>query len=128
MSLVMSRICEVESGAIEIDGVDSAQVDLTKVREKITVIPQDPIIFRDTIKFNIDPTGTVKDEEIEELLKRAGLEELLKREPDRLKCKKNRWYIKELDGDEGNGKGIYYKLNDGGDCLSAGEKQLICIC
>jgi ATP-binding cassette, subfamily C (CFTR/MRP), member 1 len=53
----MSRICEVEEGSIAIDGVSSAQVSLQKVREKITVIPQDPIIFRDTIKFNIDPTG-----------------------------------------------------------------------
>merc|ERR1711881_538213 len=32
------------------------------------------------------------------------------------------------DDDEGNGKGIYFKLNDGGDSLSSGEKQLICIC
>lgn len=52
----------------------------------------------------------------------------MKREPDRLKQKKDRWYVEEIDGDEGNGKGIYYKLNDGGDCLSMGEKQLICIC
>lgn len=59
MSLVLSRICEVEAGSIDIDGVDTASVDLEKVRSKITVIPQDPVIFRDTIKFNLDPTGTV---------------------------------------------------------------------
>ena len=128
MSLVLSRICEIEGGSINIDGVDSASVNLSKLREKITVIPQDPVIFKDTIKFNVDPTGTVPDEEIEDLLKRAGLEELLKREPDRMKQQKDRFFMQEIDGDEGTGKGIYYKLNDGGDALSAGEKQLICIC
>jgi hypothetical protein len=56
------------------------------------------------------------------LLKQAGLDDLLKREPDRLKKKNNRWYIEEVDGDEGNGSGIYYKLADGGEALSAGEK------
>ena len=35
MSLVMSRICEVEEGSIAIDGVDSASVSLKKVRENI---------------------------------------------------------------------------------------------
>jgi len=52
---------------------------------------------------------------------------LLKRTPDRTK-KKNRWYVEEIDGLAGNGKGIYYKLNDAGDSLSAGEKQLLCLC
>jgi ABC-type multidrug transport system fused ATPase/permease subunit len=47
--------------------------------------------------------------------------------PERRK-KRDRWFIEEIDGQEGNGKGIYYKLNDGGDSLSMGEKQLICIC
>ena len=36
--------------------------------------------------------------------------------------------MEEIDGDVGSGKGIYYKLNDAGESLSAGEKQLICIC
>jgi len=54
-----------------------------------------------------------------------GLEELLKRTPEK-KIKKDQ----ELDTEEdaGDGKGIYFKLNDGGSSLSSGEKQLICIC
>lgn len=128
LSMVLSRIIEVEGGAVEIDGLNTAQVPLEKVREKITVIPQDPVIFRDTIKFNLDPTGKVPDEEIIELLKTAGLEDLLKREPEKKTAKQEKWHFDDLEKDEGDGKGIYYKMNDGGDSLSVGEKQLLCIC
>ena len=83
MSLVLSRIIELEEGSVEIDDLNIAQIDLKKLRSKVTIIPQDPVIFRDTIKFNLDPTGTVPDSELEALLKMAGLEELLKREPEK---------------------------------------------
>ena len=45
MCLVLSRIIELESGTISIDGVEASKVSLEKLREKITVIPQDPVIF-----------------------------------------------------------------------------------
>jgi ABC-type multidrug transport system fused ATPase/permease subunit len=61
MGLVISRICEVKEGSVMIDGVDTGRVNLHALREKITVIPQEPIIFKDTIKFNIDPSGTASD-------------------------------------------------------------------
>lgn len=47
------------------------------------MIPQEPVIFRDTLKFNLDPKGLSTDQEIEDLLKLAGLEELLKKEPEK---------------------------------------------
>jgi len=61
----MSRILELSNGSVEIDGIPSANVDLETLRKKITVIPQDPVIFNGTLKFNLDPSGTVPDEEIE---------------------------------------------------------------
>lgn len=97
LSMVLSRLTEVENGSVEIDGHNISKVDLQTVRDKITVIPQDPVIFRDTIKFNLDPTGTVPDAEIEALLKEAGLEELLKREPEKRSAAKEKWYFKEFE-------------------------------
>jgi len=55
MCLVLSRIIEIEGGSVHIDGLETSKVDLVKLREKITVIPQDPIIFDGSIKFNLDP-------------------------------------------------------------------------
>ena len=125
MCLVISRILELEQGKIEIDGIETSKVNLNTLRSKITVIPQDPVIFDGTLKFNLDPSGTIPDKEIEAILLEAGLNDLLKRTPEK-KIKKD----SELDtgDDAGNGRGIYFKLNDGGSSLSTGEKQLICIC
>jgi len=39
ISLALSRIVEIEKGAITIDGVDSRSVPLDKLRNKITIIP-----------------------------------------------------------------------------------------
>jgi len=115
---------EIESGEVKIDGVESGCVDLTHLRSKITVIPQDPVIFDGTLKFNLDPSGLIPDDEIEKLLLEAGLDELLKRTPEKKQKPDADLDTKE---DAGNGRGIYFKLNDS-DSLSAGEKQLICIC
>lgn len=58
-------------------------------------------------------------------MKEAGLEDLLNRVPEKWKGKRD----DELETEErGDGKGIYFKLDDNGEALSSGEKQLICIC
>lgn len=73
LCLALSRILECEKGSIDIDGHNIASVNIDELRGKLTVIPQEPIIFPETIRFNLDPTGTIPDEEITEILKVAGL-------------------------------------------------------
>lgn len=79
LGLTISRIIELESGSIVIDGVDIAKIDLSKLRSKVTVIPQDPTLFTGTLRFNIDPLGNSSDDQIEKLLRRAGLDDLMAR-------------------------------------------------
>jgi len=50
------------------------------LREKITIIPQDPTLFTGSLRFNIDPENLKTDSEIIDLLLEAGLEDLLNRE------------------------------------------------
>lgn len=104
--LSISRIVEIFEGIIEIDGVDIHQIALDDLRGRITVIPQDPTMFTGTLKFNLDPEGKIDDSEIEDLLKKAQLENILYGDPD----------------------GIYQKISENGQNLSSGERQLICIC
>ena len=111
IGLTLLRIMEGEAGCIIIDGVDISKVELQTLREKITTIPQDPAIFKGTLSFNIDPFGKESEEVIDNLLDRSGLAELvLKGE------KKDKKEIRE------------YAIEEGGSNLSAGEKQLVCIC
>ena len=73
----MVELCE---GKIEIDGIDIRKIDLQILRRKVTVISQDPTLFKGSLRFNLDPFRKVSDSNIEQLLIRAGLKDLLERE------------------------------------------------
>ena len=77
---IISRIVEIEKGTMTIDGVNTSDLPLDQLRNAITVIPQDPTLFNGSVRFNLDPMDQHTDEEIMDLLRRAGLEKLLTRE------------------------------------------------
>ena len=83
--MALSRIVEIENGVINIDGVNIQQIDMSKLRNSVTVIPQDPTLFTGTLRYNLDPFNEATDERIIELLKKAKLEYLLEKEqtPDK---------------------------------------------
>ena len=85
LGMALTRLVEVESGKIEIDSIDISQLDLRSLRDKITVIPQDPTLFTGSLKYNIDPLGLESDEKIEELVRKAGLEDISKNKNDNAK-------------------------------------------
>jgi len=67
------RIVELDSGKILIDGCDTRKIGLTKLRSKIAVIPQDPVLFSGTIRSNLDPFEEYPDDELSSVLTRVGL-------------------------------------------------------
>jgi len=80
IALSLTRIVEIEQGSIMIDGMNICNMPLEQVRDKITIIPQDPTLFTGSLRFNIDPKEEATDQEIIDLLYKAGLEGLLARE------------------------------------------------
>jgi ABC-type multidrug transport system fused ATPase/permease subunit len=70
----LSRIIELFSGSIEIDGVDISKLPIKEVRKRITVIPQDATMFTGTLRFNLDPENLVNEERILQVMKAAQLE------------------------------------------------------
>lgn len=64
LCLAITRILEVESGVIEIDGVDISSLDLNLLRGKVTMIPQDPCLFTGSLRFNLDPFDRHPDERL----------------------------------------------------------------
>lgn len=75
--MALTRIVELIGGKIEIDGVDISKLDMSDLRSQITMIPQDPVMFLGTLRYNLDPFDEHSDERILDLVKKAGLEYLL---------------------------------------------------
>jgi len=76
------------------------------LRNRVTLIPQDPTMFTGSLRFNLDPEDKCTDEQILEILHAGQLQNMLDNDP----------------------KGLYQEITDNGGNLSSGERQLICIC
>ena len=79
VSLTMARVLEIEEGTIEIDGVDISKVGLRRLRNKVTFIPQEACLFKRHLKYNLDPTGKISEDELRRITASSGLEELLRK-------------------------------------------------
>ncbi|RLV95999.1 Oligomycin resistance ATP-dependent permease YOR1 [Spathaspora sp. JA1] len=67
------RLSELESGRIMIDRIDISKIGLKSLREKLSIIPQDPVLFNGTIRSNLDPFNEHSDESLWSALKRSGI-------------------------------------------------------
>ncbi|XP_065206733.1 multidrug resistance-associated protein 1-like isoform X2 [Planococcus citri] len=103
--LGLFRLIEPASGKILIDDVDISTIGLHLLRSRLTLIPQDPVLFLGTLRFNIDPVGTSDDETLWNILEKSHL--------------KN--FVQNLPG------GLQYLIEEGGGNISYGQKQLICL-
>jgi ATP-binding cassette subfamily B protein len=85
LSKLLFRFYDPTEGAVEIDGTDIRSVSLNSVRRAIAVVPQDCVLFNDTLRENIRygrPTAT--DEEVEQAIEAAFLGDVIERLPDGL--------------------------------------------
>jgi ATP-binding cassette subfamily C (CFTR/MRP) protein 5 len=82
--VTLFRIEEVRSGRIIIDGYDIAKLPLNTVRSKLCIIPQDPVMFSDTVRFNVDPFDEYTDTEIWDVLRDVNMHEHISSLPNKL--------------------------------------------
>ncbi|KAL1919296.1 uncharacterized protein VTP21DRAFT_1989 [Calcarisporiella thermophila] len=61
------------SGSILIDGLDITSIDLHHLRSRLTIIPQDPVLFSGTVRSNLDPFSEYDDMAIWTVLRRVQL-------------------------------------------------------
>ncbi|KAJ1743378.1 hypothetical protein LPJ58_006761, partial [Coemansia sp. RSA 1591] len=73
LALALMRLIEASSGQIVLDGVNIATIGLEALRQKVAIIPQDPVMFNGTIRFNLDPFGSYPDELLIDVLRRTLL-------------------------------------------------------
>jgi ATP-binding cassette subfamily B protein len=85
VSKLLFRFYDPTAGAIEIDGTDIRSVSLESVRRAIAVVPQDCVLFNDSLRENIRyGRPTAKDDEVEQAIEAAFLGEVIERLPDGL--------------------------------------------
>merc|ERR1711937_281264 len=67
------RIVEPSNGTTVIDGIDISGLGLTRLRRSISIIPQDPVLFSGSLRFNLDPLEERSNDEVEVALRRSHL-------------------------------------------------------
>ena len=72
-TLALFRLLEAQSGNIFIDGIDIGGIDLSILRTRLTIIPQDPVLFAGTVRTNLDPFDEYTDKELLDALGKVQL-------------------------------------------------------
>jgi len=101
---LLERFYEVENGAILIDGIDIRERDITQLRSQIGLVMQDTFLFAGDIEENIRLGDRRIDEsKVREVSRVVNAEKFIQRLPH----------------------GYRTKTGEGGEALSAGERQLL---
>ncbi len=93
------RLSEAHKGSIHIDGINVLEIGLHDLRRKISIIPQDPILFTGTVRYNLDPFSEYSDQQLWNALEEVELKNV----------------VQALD----------YRVSDGN--FSLGQRQLVCL-
>lgn len=88
-----------------IDDVDISHINLKVLRSKLSIIPQEPILFSGNIRQNVDPTESHPDDEVWRAIDLAHLGPFLRSLPS----------------------GLSHEVSEGGSNFSVGQKQLFCL-
>ncbi|XP_037233759.1 multidrug resistance-associated protein 1-like isoform X2 [Falco rusticolus] len=99
------RVLEGSQGKIIIDGIDISTIGLHDLRGNLNIIPQDPILFSGTVQSNLDPLGKHSDLELWEVLELCDLKVFVQSLP----------------------KKLLHEISEGGENLSVGQRQLVCL-
>ncbi|GMR50266.1 hypothetical protein PMAYCL1PPCAC_20461 [Pristionchus mayeri] len=96
---------EPAEGSIAIDGLDTLQIGLHELRRKLAIIPQEPVLFSGSLRFNLDPFSEFSDEQLWKTLELCQLKD----------------FVSSSRGQ------LSFPIAEGGKNISVGQKQLLCL-
>uniref|UniRef100_A0A3Q2ZRI0 ATP binding cassette subfamily C member 3 n=1 Tax=Kryptolebias marmoratus TaxID=37003 RepID=A0A3Q2ZRI0_KRYMA len=105
MTLCLFRLLEAAAGEIAIDDVKIAEIGLHDLRSKLTIIPQEPVLFSGTLRMNLDPFDSYSDDEVWKALEHSHLHKFVSNQSAKLEL----------------------QCSEGGENLSVGQRQLVCL-
>ena len=105
LTVALFRLVEAAQGNIRIDGKKISDLGLHDLRSKLTIIPQDPVLFSGSLRMNLDPFSSHSDQQVWAALEQAHLKQ----------------FVTELEA------GLDHEVQEGGENLSLGQKQLVCL-
>ncbi|XP_029471856.1 multidrug resistance-associated protein 5 isoform X1 [Rhinatrema bivittatum] len=105
LGMALFRLVELSGGCIKIDGVKINDIGLADLRSKLSIIPQEPVLFSGTVRSNLDPFNQYSEVQIWDSLERTHMKECITQLPLKLES----------------------EVLENGDNFSVGEKQLLCI-
>ncbi|XP_054155853.1 multidrug resistance-associated protein 1-like [Oppia nitens] len=105
LTLALFRLIEPAMGRIVIDGIDIGRLGLHELRSRLTIIPQEPILFSGTIRSNLDPFDQFSDDHLWTVLDKSHLKKFL----------------------AASDRGLDWSVAETGDNMSVGQRQLICL-
>uniref|UniRef100_A0A8C8HFX5 ATP-binding cassette sub-family C member 5 n=1 Tax=Oncorhynchus tshawytscha TaxID=74940 RepID=A0A8C8HFX5_ONCTS len=105
LGVALFRLVELTGGSITIDDINIAQIGLEDLRSKLSVIPQEPVLFIGTIRSNLDPWNQYSDPQIWDALERSHIKEIISQLPHSLQS----------------------EVTENGENFSVGERQLLCV-
>ncbi|EFX02441.1 ABC multidrug transporter [Grosmannia clavigera kw1407] len=68
MALSLLGFTNITKGSVRIDGVDLAAVPLRVLRRRLTIIPQEPVLFSGDVRFNLDPAESSTSDQLTEAI------------------------------------------------------------
>lgn len=98
--------------------MDTKTIGLTDLRKRISIIPQEPVLFSTTLRLNLDPFEEFTDKEIW-----TALEEASKKNPN-FPVNSQLFFQVELKDVVPN---LNFQVSEGGSNFSLGQRQLLCL-